>query len=130
MPQITNITINDGQATPGAHTYVPRDIRNGVAELVETNGVPIGENRLTMSLRKTPTGRWKYTQKLVLPIVQNATVNGIVSPTVVRTGYVTVECDFAETSTTAERKDATTLTRNSLGTAIISALTNDLQNVY
>lgn len=55
MPQLQNIVLTDRATTPVNHTFVPRDIdRNGVATVVESTGVPVGENQLSISLTRTP----------------------------------------------------------------------------
>lgn len=132
MPQLQNLVLTDRKATPVAHTFTPRNISDGVGEVVETTGVPIGESRFTISLRKTSTGRYKTTQKLVVPVVQNQTVNGIVTPVVVRTSYATVEFDFDGTSSDQERKDVVGMTYSSLDPTKV--LVNDtvvnLQGVF
>jgi len=105
MAQLQNLVLKDRAATPSDHTFVPRDIRDNVGEVVESTGVPVGESRFTISLRKTSNGRYKSTLKLVVPVVQNQTVNGIVTPVVVRTSYVTVDFDYDARSTTSERNN-------------------------
>lgn len=105
MAQLQNLVLKDRKATPSDHTFVPRDIRDNVGEVVESTGVPVGESRFTISLRKTSNGRYKSTLKLVVPVVQNQTVNGIVTPVVVRTSYVTVDFDYDARSTTDERNN-------------------------
>jgi len=105
MAQLQNLVLKDRAATPSDHTFVPRDIRDNVGEVVESTGVPVGESRFTISLRKTSNGRYKSTLKLVVPVVQNQTVNGIVTPVVVRTSYVTVDFDYDARSTTIERNN-------------------------
>ena len=130
MPQLANIVINDGAATPVAHTFTPRDIVNGVGTLIESTGIPIGDNRLSLGLTRTSAGRYKPTVKLVLPIVQTQTVNGVSSPVVVRTAYAELSFNFDATSTTQERKDAVALSKNALANSIVLGVAQDLQGVY
>ena len=106
MPQIANLVLKDRAATPVNHTFVPRDIVNGVATLVESTGVPIGDKRLTISLNRTQAGRVKVILKGMFPVVQDQTINGITAPVVVRTAYANIEFSFDGTSTEQERKDA------------------------
>lgn len=132
MPQLQPLVLMDRQAKPVAHTFTPRNIAGGVGEVVENSGVPVGENRVTISLRKTQGGRYKGTLKMVFPVVQNQVVAGITTPVVVRTGYISVETDFASTSSEAERNNAIGQLADAL--AIDKVLINDtlvkLQGVY
>jgi hypothetical protein len=124
MPQLQSLTVNDRQATPVAHVFVPRDITDGVATVVESNGVPIGENSISVSLRKTPQGRFKAVLKGRFPIVQTQTVNGIDTPVVVRTANAEITFNFDGSSTLQERKDVVGMVYNSLASS--ATLTNDL----
>lgn len=133
MPQLQNIVLTDRATTPVNHTFVPRDIdRNGVATVVESTGTPIGENQLSLQLTRTPGGKFRIVEKLVLPVVQNQTINGITTPTVVRTAYIEAKFTFDATSTEQERKDAVGMFSSGLDPA--KPLTNDvivkLQNAY
>lgn len=133
MPQLQNIVLTDRAATPVNHTFVPRDIdRNGVATVVESTGVPVGENQLTLSLTRTTGGKFRVVKKLTLPVTQTQTINGVSTPIVVRTAYVEVKFTFDSTSTEQERKDAVGMLASGLDPAKV--LTNDtivkLQNPY
>lgn len=132
MPQLQNIVLTDRAAVPVNHTYTPRDIVGGVAEVVESTGVPIGDNRFTVSLKETAQGRFKGVLKGQFPIVQNQTINGVTTPVVVRTSYCTMEFSFDKSSTEQERKDCVGLMQSSLDAS--KTLVNDsivkLQGVY
>lgn len=133
MPQLQNIVLTDRATTPVNHTFVPRDIdRNGVATVVESTGVPVGENQLSISLTRTPAGKFRIMEKLTLPVVQIQTINGVSTPIVVRTAHVEVKFTFDSTSTEQERKDAVGMLASGFDPA--KPLTNDtivkLQNPY
>jgi hypothetical protein len=132
MPQLQNLVLSDRESTPVAHTFTPRDITGGVGTVVESTGVPIGENTVTVSLRKTPSGRYKAVIKGRFPIVQTQDVNGIESPVVVRTAYAELTFDFDQTSTEQERKNVVGMMEDALTSG--EPLTNDvltkLQGVY
>lgn len=132
MPQLQNLVVNDRAATPVAHTFIPRDIVDGVGTVVESNGSPIGENTISVGLRKTPQGRYKAILKGRFPIVQTQVINGVSTPVVVRTAYAECSFNFEATSSEQERKDAVGMIANSL--AASATLVNDtvtkLQGVY
>lgn len=132
MPQLANLILTDRAATPVAHTFTPLDIKDGVGVVVESTGVPIGERRFSVSLQKTSSNRYKPSLRLVIPVVQDATVNGVTKPTVVRTAYADITFNFDQTSSEQERKDVVGMIQSSLDAS--KALVNDtvvkLQGVY
>lgn len=132
MPQLQNIVLTDRAGTPVNHTFVPRDIVDGVGTVVESSGVAIGNNSLSTSLRKTAQGRYKATLKLQIPIVATQTVNGVDTPVVTRTSYVEASFSFDATSSEQERKDVVGMFQSSLDAS--KTLVNDtvvkLQGVY
>lgn len=133
MPQLQNLVLTD-RTTPTAidHTFTPREITGGVATIVESTGVPIGDNRCTVSLKRTATGRYKGEVRLTIPVVQNQTINGVTSPVVVRTAYANCEFTFDATSSEVERANAVGMLASALAPAKV--LVNDcivkLQGVY
>lgn len=132
MPQLQLLVLKDRQAPPVDHTFTPSEIDKGVGVCVESSGVPIGNNRFTISLRQNANRRYVGTVKLALPVVQNQIINGVTTPTVVRTAYVEATFTFEPTSTEAERNNAVGIFADSLATT--KALVNDtlvkLQGVY
>lgn len=132
MPQLQSLVLTDRAATPVDHTFVPLGITNGMAEVVESSGVPIGNNSVKVALNKTPAGRYKAVLKLVFPVVQTQTINGVDTPVVVRTSYINMDFTFEATSTLQERKDAIGMAASALGAS--KTLVNDtltkLEGVY
>lgn len=123
MPQLQSVALTDRTpVTPVVRTFVPRDIVNGVGSCVFNAGVPIGEQRITVSMKKTGT-RFKGEARLTLPVVATETINGVSAPKVVRTAYVNVSVSWDEKSTQQERDDAIGLAANALATN--KALIND-----
>lgn len=133
MPQLQNLVLTDRTpVTPVDHTFIPREIANGVGTVVESTGVPVGNSSVSVSLRKTPSGKFKGTLRIAVPVVQTETISGVSRPVVVRTAYAAVEFTFDETSTEQERTDLVGMLASSLGTS--KTLVNDaivkLQGVY
>jgi|SwirhirootsSR1_FD_contig_111_137615_length_3210_multi_2_in_0_out_0_2 hypothetical protein len=134
MPQLQNVVLKDRKSTPVDHTFTPKDIVDGVATVVETTGVPVGNSRLSLSLRETNGngGRYKAQLKLAVPVVATEVINGVSSPKVVRTAYADVTFTFDQTSSEAERNDLVGMLADAL--ASTKVLVNDtvvkLQNVY
>lgn len=133
MPQLQSVILTDRTpVTPVNLTFVPRDIdSNGVGTVVNTPGTPIGEKRLTVSMKKR-NSRYVGQARLTLPVVATETINGVSRPIVVRTAYVNVDVTFDEKSTEQERTDAIGLMSSALGTGKV--LVNDalvkLEGVY
>jgi hypothetical protein len=132
MPQLANLVLTDRTTpTPVNHTFTPREISDGTGYVVESTGVPIGDNRFAVSLKQTPNGSYKATARLTLPITQTQTINGVSSPVVVRTAYANVEFTFAASSTEDERKNAVGMLVSSLDAAKwVNDLVVKLQGVY
>jgi len=105
MPEREPIVAFDRETTPVSHTFSPSS-GGGVPEFREADsaGVPIGDNVITVSTRKTGAV-YRPRVRVAMPIVVDETVNGIVSPKVVRTAYADVNFIFSESSTSQERKN-------------------------
>jgi hypothetical protein len=128
MPTLTNVVINDGTDD---HTFTPRGIDpSGVATLVKSSGVPIGDERLTVGRTRTSAGREKTLLKLTLPVVQDVVVSGVSRPTIVRAAYMEVSFSFDATSSTAERGKALALAADLLVDTSVLAVVRDLQVLY
>jgi hypothetical protein len=132
MPQLANLVLTDRAGTPVAHTFVPRDIVEGVATVVESTGVPVGDKRVSLSLRRNGAGNYVAKMTFAFPIVNDQTINGVTTPVVVRTAYCDVEFKFAATSTEQERKDVVGQVYSSLATAatVPNDMLTKLQGIY
>lgn len=132
MPQLQNLVLTDRTpVTPVNLTFVPRDSKDGVGVVVNNAGTPIGERKVTVSMKAAGT-RYKGEVRLTLPIVVTETINGVSVPKVARIGYVNLSASFDQTSTKQERDDAIGLMASALGTSKV--LVNDslvnLEGVY
>jgi hypothetical protein len=132
MPQMTPIVLTDNQAND--HSFAPRgkDPQSGVATLVKSTGVPVGDERLTIGRTRTPQGREKVSFKLTLPVVASETINGVARPTILRTAYADVTLSFEGTSTEQERANARTMLADLLNNSesVASAVIDDLDYLY
>lgn len=122
MPALQNVVLTDRATTPIAHTFTPLGVKDDVGTVVESTGVPIGENRFTISMVRRG-GKLRGKAVLQVPVVQTETINGVARPTVVRTAYVEVHCTFDMMSTEAERNNAIGMMENALKPAAV--LVND-----
>lgn len=121
MPQIATTVLTDRETVPVNHSFVPADIAQpgSVGVLLESSGVLMNANKLTVSSRKTTGGKLKGRVTLAVPIVE--TVAGV--PTVTRVGYITTETTFDLTSTLQERKNVVGMMYSALDSA--KSLIND-----
>lgn len=133
MPQIQPVILTDRAVPPVDHTLSPagEPQHNGVYEFAEANSVPVGRNRLTMSLRRSG-GRYRGEMKISMPVVVNQDTNGVITPVVVRTAYATVQLTFDDRSTKEERESmmgflASTFAENQ---ALINGVYTDLEQPY
>lgn len=131
MPQLASLVLTDRAATPVNHTFTPLDIQSGVGVVVESSGVPIGDRRFSVALNKTSQNRYKPSLRLTVPVVQDATINGITKPTVVRTAYADITFNFDPSSTEQERKDVVGMLQSSLDSSKwVNDVAVKLQGVY
>lgn len=127
MGQLTQIVLNDGKADL---TFKPAGIdQNGVARLVNGNGVLVADKSLTISARKTSQRR-KTVTKFDLPTIADETVNGISQPKQVRQAYIRVDTDFSVFATTAERSQAVALITAALKNALITDVIVNNDSIY
>lgn len=124
MPSFQSLVLTDRTpVTPVNITFAPREIdANGVAVTAQNTGVPVGEKRATVSLRKK-NNRFVGEVRLILPVVATETINGVSVPVVQRTAYVTLSTTFDEKSTLQERNDAIGMMASALATGKV--LVND-----
>jgi len=131
MPALASLTVNDGETTPLAHTFVPVAVDNGIARLKNSDGTPIGDEIITISLRETPQ---KYKGRLVLtvPTMVTETINGVSVPRVDRSIIVDVNVACDKTSSTQERDNALAMAGNLLvgGVTLVDGVFRDLEGVW
>lgn len=132
MPQLQNLILTDRAATPVAHTFVPREKQGSVGTVAESTGTPIGDPKVTVSMVRTASGKYKGVVKYTFPVVQTQTINGVSTPVVVRTAYGELTVTFNAESTTQERNNAIGMIADSLGTgkALINGALVNLEGVW
>lgn len=142
MPQAANIVINDGAATPVAHTFTPlgKD-EKGVfwfEQVIPAPTNPLGAKRIGISLSRPQngnrlTGDARAVVSLWSPVLETLGTNaaGIVPPPTL--AYVNTDRQtftLAERSTAQERKDVRVLMKNLLDNALVVSMIESLQPVY
>lgn len=132
MAQLQTLILKDRKSTPVNHTFVPRSVIDGVGTVVENGSVAMGEQQLSVSKRKTPSGRQKTVVKLALPVVATETINGVPRPVVIDTDYATITFDFGPTSTAARRTDVQGMVEDAMKAdkALIFASVVNLETVW
>lgn len=105
MPQMQPLVLTDKHDPAAQHTFVPNGQPNGITTLVESTGTPLGDRRITVGLTSNSNNRRKVTVKFTMPVVQDAVVNGVTRPTVVRTNYGEFTINFDAGSNALERAD-------------------------
>lgn len=129
MPAIAALTINDGQATPVAHTFSVGTTDGAVAKFLDkVSGVPAGFTKLTHEIReaKSASGAHSVIVSFEAPIT--AVVNGVT--TRVRVSSAQVRLNFAQDSTDAERKDLVAYVINTLSNATVKPTLYNIEPFY
>lgn len=131
MAAIANIVINDGQATPVAHTFAPAKTQSDYALLEDRSaGVYIGYNKLTFSLKR-PSGPSKVASRNLklsikietpkLEVVSNNTVTGIApAPTVSYRPVAELIVTLPERCSLQDRKDLQAFMKNVLSNPFVT----------
>lgn len=139
MTAFANISINDGQATPVAHTFTARRLDAGVAKWQDiSGGIAVGFPTLTASLREPIKGSkvpvYKATLKITLPVlevVNSSTYSGITpAPTKAYDVIANVDIIMPERSVLQDRKNIRAYLVNALAQADILSMIQDLNMVY
>lgn len=133
MANFTNLVLTDRKPTPVAHTFTTRDVVNGVATVVESAGIPLGDSRVSLSMNRTNgSNRYKPVMKFIVPVLQTETINGVSRPVVVRTAYAELQFNFDATSTEQERKDLVGYVYSALGTSqtMVNEVLVGLQGIH
>lgn len=146
MPTYTALTINDGQATPVAHTFSPAglDQSSNLALYADrSTGTAIGFP--TVSLRLTaPKGPstgtksdaervYRVSAIVRVPMLETLGTNdaGLTPPpTVAFLAVGKVEFTLPERSSLAHRKDILAYVKNLLGQSVVTSLVQDLEPVF
>jgi len=119
MPALQSIVVTDRATTPVNHTLVPRSLSqpNSVGVVSESgSGLPLaGQLRLTISNRRV-NGKMRSRLTLTAPVMQQQTINGVTSYTMVRSAVADLSVVFDETSTLQERTDLVGMLASALAT--------------
>ena len=129
MPAIATLTINDGNATPVAHTFAPQSTTGARAQWADRSPtIPAGFRTISHELAEPNGNRTvnKVTMGFVCPVV--ATVDG--SDTVVRYNSGQLVLNIHPQSTLQERKDLYAYMANSMANGSIKTSVENLEPFY
>lgn len=141
MAARANIVINDGQASPVAHTFNPAKVVDIDAVTLATyedrsGGIAVGFPVVSISMRRpSKTSRtYKVQLKVVVPTLEtisNSTVSGILpAPTKAYDTLVNVEFITHERAPLQSRKDILAYAKNLLAHAVVTSAIQDLDMPY
>lgn len=147
MPAISTFVLNDGQATPVAHTFTPTGPdKNGVLYFKDvSSGIPIGFPTVSIDLKAPNSASagqssqanrvYRATVKVVVPILESGTSASTVSgiPPTYTKAYDVVfktEAILPERSSLQSRKDALAFMVDAIWGANGKKLFQDLEGWY
>lgn len=131
MPAFSPLTIQDREDSPADHIFVPQLQNDDTAIFEKTDGIPLGNERLTVVVRRNGD-RTKASLVLAMPQLVTETINGVSRNAVDRTNYARVDFTFDNSSTLQERKNVVGLVHNALAesqTDLMKVFQN-LESVY
>lgn len=129
MPAIATLSINDGLATPVAHSFAPVSTDGSKAQWADRSPtIPAGFRTISFEVAPPSGNRTVYrgTMGLMNPTV--ASVNGV--DTVVRYSSAQVTLNIAPDATLQERKDLLAYVANFLGNASVKTSVENLEPFY
>lgn len=129
MPAIAALTVNDGLATPVAHTFSPVTTDGSSAKWADRSpSIPAGYRTISQEVAGPSGSRTvhRITWGFMNPTV--ATVDG--SDKVVRYSSAQVVLNIHPDSTLQERKDLLAYVANSLGLATMKTSVENLEPFY
>lgn len=143
MPQAANVVINDGAATPVAHTFTPigKDA-NGVMwfeQVTPAPASPLGAKRIgykqtrVLDTTKQATGASEISWSITVPTLEvlgNTSAGITPPPTLAYKEVARGTFSLAERSTVQERKDTRVLSVNLMAHAMFVAAVDTLQPTY
>lgn len=135
MAAIAPITVNDGQATPVAHTFNPVSTNPPTYRENGNSAVPIvGEAEVLVSLKQGSGAVKKAVVTLRVPVLETQAGSSYAGytapPKVAYYMQASLELFLPVRSTGAQRKDLRVLAANLLSNAQVIALVDQLEQPY
>lgn len=140
MAAQSNLTINDGQSSPVAHTFYVNgagwdaSLDGILAKWVDrSQAAPVGYWKVSLSFKSPGKGRKNYQVQVksetpVLENVTNSTVSGIApAPTISYMPLSTTTFSIPERASVDSRKDQLAIHRNLLANAVVTSAVVDLE---
>lgn len=126
MPALATLTINDGQASPAAHSFVAKGTDGALSRFQELSaGTPAGFFTLSHEYVSPTNATAAHRIKLGLNVPVMATVDGV--PTVVRNSSAQVIFNLSQYSSDQERKDLIAYVTNALSNATVKSTVVNLE---
>lgn len=138
MPQMASITINDGQATPVAHTFDPSGLdRNGVSLYHDrSGGVPLGFPKVSLNLSggNGQTSMYRVKANIDVPVlkqVSGSTPAGYSpGPSIDYVVRGHMEFVIPSQSSAADRADILAYAKDLLAAAVVTSMVENLEDVW
>lgn len=136
MAQTANIVVNDGAATPVAHTFHPTQVAGATAKWRENQAsLPLaGQGTLELHIRETKNGVMQVHLSIATPALEQITGNNgagyTAAPKVAYTPLGGLTFNFDKRTTTQQRKDLRILMKNALDNAIVIDAVDNLNPAY
>lgn len=129
MPAIAALTVNDGLASPAAHTFAVVGTTGQKATWADkASGIPTGYIKITNEVREAKSANGAHSVIFGYEMPTLATVNGV--STRARVSSAQVRFNFAQDSTDQERKDLVAYVLNSLGVTSVKQAAYNIEPHY
>lgn len=133
MASFADIVLNDGQATPVAHTFKVKKTVDTLSSWEDrVGGIAIGYPKLTTQTKDNPDVR-RISIKIAVPTleaVSGANPSGFTpAPKVAYSTLGTVEFVLSQRASAQEKKNIIAYVKNALANAVISSLVTDGEEI-
>jgi len=149
MAALAAITVNDGKATPVAHTFNPMSFDQSLSLALladRSGGIALGYPTVSFQLVQPPKVRsvkgravsdsdrvYRVKVRIALPVMEALSVSDsgyTPAPTVAYTIRSNHEFILPERSSLADRKDGLAYAKNVLAQAVVTSLVQDLEALW
>lgn len=129
MPAIANLSLNDGQATPVAHTYAVQTTNGQKASFQDRIGdSPIGYQTLDFEVRPAVGANAASRVIINFSWPTTGTVDNVLK--VVRYSSAKLEINISQTSTLQDRKDFVAYIKNLFSNSSVATAIQNLEPFY
>lgn len=131
MPTASAIVLNDGQATPVAHTFQPNQISPSLSVFTDRDSITsAGQKTLILGFSPATSKRATDRLSVKLNVPKESTDSGTGITSVVNTARFSCDIVLPDQMSFNDREDFAAFISNAVSHAVIQGMVTDLDPVY